>query len=111
MTAWPQLKTARQLVEAEIVPIPERIVAVACRFVGPLTDSPAGRITLTASLPAPARHHDILWGLGRVQPQDQGFLTDRGRFVDRAAAAEIARAAGQAQALIAPPHLYSEDLW
>lgn len=89
----------------------ERIVAVACRVDAPCTDSPAGKFRVTVTLPWPARHHSILWGFGRVQPDDQGFLTSAGRFVGRREAAEIAKAAGQVEKLIAEPDLYSEDLW
>jgi len=89
----------------------ERIVAVACRVTAPETGSPRGQFQATVTLPAPARHHDILWGFGRVLPEDQGFLTSTGRYVDRKEAAQIAWAAEQVKTLIAPPNLYSEDLW
>lgn len=83
----------------------ERIVAAAIRQYG-----------LTVSLPPPARHHHILKPLHMatdiiVAPDDQGFITDAGRFVGRTEAATIATGNGQAKKLIAPPNLYSEDLW
>lgn len=84
----------------------ETIVAAACRF-GPLT----------LSMEPPARHHSVMHAMiilgssGRIPPADTGFLTSKGRFVGRAAAARIALAAGQVSELIAGPDLYSEDLW
>jgi len=69
------------------------------------------------TVPRPGRHHDVL----KAMPEDiavashlddQGFVTSTGRFVDRAKAALIARAAGQ---LIREPTpadtLTSEDVW
>ncbi|RUV69696.1 MAG: hypothetical protein EOR26_05215 [Mesorhizobium sp.] len=84
---------------------PERIVAVAVRFKG-----------LTVTLPAPARHGDVLHPLHDftgcvLGGEDQGFLTSTGRFVDRKHAVDIARAAGQIETPRWPPDLYSEDLW
>jgi hypothetical protein len=68
------------------------------------------------SLPAPNRHHHVFrvmqsegftaWGT-----EDTGFLTDTGRYVDRAEGAALALASGQVEKLYAPPDLYSEDLW
>ncbi len=90
-----------------------RVVAAACRF-GPLT----------LSMPPPARHHTILQtvhflgGNGRIPPSDQGFLLSDGTYCDRERALLIATAAGQlvkrpeaARSPIAPPNLYSEDMW
>ena len=62
------------------------------------------------------RHHNIFW-LGSEDTVKfdtvQGFLTSKGRFVDRLEAVEIAVNANQVQRekLIAPPNLYSEDLY
>ena len=71
------------------------------------------------SLPAPNRHHNVLWEMDRVGvdailhggPDAQGFVTSKGRFVTRDEAAEIAISAGQINSLQWPPYLYSEDLW
>lgn len=79
------------------------------------------------ALPPPARHHTIMWRLaglnddcepvhtvvyeGHVpREHEQGFITNRGMFVDRAVALEIATQAGQ---LIGPPRgvLFSEEVW
>lgn len=83
----------------------EKIVAVGIRHRG-----------LFITLPAPARHGDVLkplWDIDGVlvQPDDQGFITSSGRWVGRIEAADIARFAGQVTKLIAPPRLYSEDVW
>lgn len=69
------------------------------------------------TLPAPARHHHILWAIDQVHPgraieaHVQGFMTNTGRFVEREIAAHIAKMAGQVDKLTAPPQLYSEDVW
>lgn len=69
---------------------------------------------LTCSLPAPARHHDIIRtmamaGFSTPIGGRQGFLTSEGRFVGRNEAAGIAHAAGQTQRPLA--NLHSEDVW
>ena len=70
------------------------------------------------SLPAPARHHDIirhLSDLGHPWPirGTQGFVLDDGKFVMRRAALYIAQEAGQLiREPMAPGHgLFSEDVW
>lgn len=69
------------------------------------------------TLPAPARHHDIIRYLAHDMKLptpimgDQGFMDEGGRFLMRKAAARIAIKNGQIAKLIAPPNLYSEDLW
>lgn len=83
----------------------ERVVAVGIRNRG-----------LIITLPAPARHGDVLkplWQMNGdiVAPDDQGFVTSTGRWVDRIEAAGIAKAAGQIETLYAPPWLFSEDVW
>jgi hypothetical protein len=81
---------------------PERIAAAAVRFNG-----------LTASLPIPARHGDIMRRLDvPAAPSDQGFITSTGRFVSRHEATVIAVRCGQLNKDPAyPPEHYSEDLW
>lgn len=104
-------KAHRRSVTVVATAEPERIVAVAVRFWAPHEDSPRNRFQITATLPPPARHHDLLWGLGRIPPEDQGFITSLGRFVQREAALQIAFTARQLTKAHAPPKLYSEDLW
>jgi len=90
----------------------ETIVAAAIQYKG-----------MTISLPAPARHHNIIRYMSdaKLPPiiegtklvtntEDQGFITSTGRFVYRNEAEEIARAAGQVDELIGSI-LTSEDLW
>jgi hypothetical protein len=69
-------------------------------------------------LPKPARHHDLVhiyFSLtGKTAPSGdaQGFLTNRGRFVDRQEACVIARLADQIKEKTGPEDiLFSEDLW
>lgn len=99
----------------------ERIVAVAFRL-------PDG---LVLTLPAPARHHDIIGGVQNLampraakaelvlgeeakphRQVDQGFLTSAGRYVTREEAMTIARAQKQLIGDPPVPHmLFSEDVW
>ena len=77
---------------------------------------------LLFSLPAPARHHNVLHkmflplgegglGLNKSLPHEQGFLSSSGNFLSRTDAAQLALLNGQVSKLIVPPNLYSEDLW
>jgi len=74
------------------------------------------------TLPRPARHHTVMrhiWDTVNndafIGPAAQGFVTSRGRFVNRRRALRIVKAAGQPQidhpALNVGGRLYSEDLW
>ena len=86
---------------------PERIIAAAINF---------GAII---SLPPPARHPTIIQTMDLemsidgplATPQTQGFLTDKGRFVNRVEAYYLAYRAGQLKEAKTTPQLYSEDLW
>lgn len=75
---------------------------------------------LTISAPPPARHHTLIHGFKKcgtrwlITPDQQGFLTSKGRFVGRQEAHKIAVASGQP--MIDHPGriaatLYSEDIW
>lgn len=73
---------------------------------------------VVASLPRPARHHDIIdaWhtatGMCTRGSDMQGFLTSDGRFVSRYEALEIATAASQIVTKNGDPQkLFSEDMW
>lgn len=85
--------------------IPETIVAAAIiRHTGDVF-----------SLPRPARHHTLIHYLaaeGDPVPinGEQGFITNRGRFVDRETALLIAQDAGQVGST-SHDRLFSEDLW
>jgi hypothetical protein len=71
------------------------------------------------SLPAPARHHNVIALMIRdglpnesCAIHNQGFVTSTDRFVDRYEAFRIARAAGQLWRSPTPPDmLTSEDVW
>lgn len=70
------------------------------------------------SLPAPARHHDIIRYINETYGDmpvrgTQGFMLDDGRFVMRKPALHIAERAGQLiKPPVAPSHgLFSEDVW
>jgi hypothetical protein len=74
------------------------------------------------TLPRPARHCDVMRHIWEtvskdifVGPDAQGFVTSRGRFVNRRKALRVVKAAGQPQidhpALNVGNQLFSEDLW
>lgn len=74
------------------------------------------------SLPPPARHHTVLNFMATIMeidtalihPVNQGFLTSKGRFVNRTEAFYIADRMGQIIEKTGnqgEPTLYSEDLW
>ena len=87
-----------------------RIIAAAVSFKG-----------VTLSMPPPARHYHIVNTLcdtlgapedaRYAAPDDQGFLTDEGRFVGRLEAMDIAREAGQLKKQPPCKALFTEDLW
>ncbi len=79
----------------------ETIVAAACTHKGQVY-----------SLHRPARHGDIFKKFNICfGPDEQGFLTSVGRFVNRIEALYVAKRAGQIVKGHWPPYLYSEDLW
>lgn len=67
----------------------------------------------------PARHHNAFYAMSRagfaerIGPEQQGFVTSRGRFVDRVVGLMIAIRADQikGQKEGNPNELYSEDVW
>ena len=70
------------------------------------------------TLPRPARHHTIIHamyaeGINCNRSEAiQGFILDDDTFIERIPAAILALENGQCKDdLIAPPKLYSEDLW
>lgn len=82
------------------------------------------------TVPRPGRHDTVFAFMARENPDhsgpfigdEQGFITDRGAFVNRETAAAIALRSDQIinphtrkildpQELNWPPNLYSEDLW
>lgn len=89
-------------------PLQEVIFLVAQRH-------PSGRIYAAEQ---PGRHHHVIslayeYGDGeRTGPDDQGFVTSFGRYVNRQQAWEVAKAAGQIKRTSgADGDLYSEDVW
>ena len=84
----------------------ERIIAAAIQWEG-----------VTISLPKPARHGQVLHCAEQflktnVHYACQGFLTSKGRFVNRVQARQIAYVAGQEPKETGGDRdLYSEDLW
>ena len=93
------------------IPPPDRILAAAI-----WTED--GRVE---SLPAPARHHDVIHHMvmkgfteREIHLAEQGFVTGQGVWAQRRPALRIAHAAGQflPGAPAHPEHgLFSEDLW
>jgi len=85
---------------------PETVDQVCIRVEGKLY--PASR---------PARHADVLHWLtanGVKGFREQGFMSSLGRFLTREQALQLAKESRQTfmqREPIAPPKLYSEDLW
>lgn len=83
---------------------PLRVVAAACHLNG-----------LTYSIPAPARHHDILLLMPAPERHlcKQGFLLSDGRFIEREGARAVAIDQKQVKdmSLLHSRDLFSEDLW
>lgn len=88
-----------------------RITHVAIRFRG-----------VVHSLPAPNRHHHIIWKIVREDPsvetvdareEDQGFLDEAGRYLNRKQALVSALVNGQVRdpSAVRGGVLYSEDVW
>lgn len=69
------------------------------------------------TLPRPARHGDLIkymideCGIPRPYSRGQGFLTSKGRFVEREEALIIALNANQCIRQTHPSMLFSEDLF
>ena len=71
------------------------------------------------TLPIPARHHHLIQSVAALAPEslpvradEQGFLTDSGRFVSREEGLTIARQSGQIRSKHPPMwQLCSEDMW
>jgi hypothetical protein len=90
------------------IEMPETITRVAIKYEGK-----------TWTLPAPNRHHHIIRmiadsnGIGIDGEDEQGFMTDTGRFVNRVEALKIALDANQVLDInnIRAKRLFSEDLW
>lgn len=87
----------------------EIIIAVAFKWHG-----------LIISMPKPARHHNVIaemfqFGLPKEMGfvQNQGFITNMGRFVDRVEGFKIAKEADQIKGNVPnlTEYLISEDLW
>lgn len=106
---------------AQAAPQAERIVAAAIRRLEANRASVGDAdqtAWMTYSMPAPARHHHILYSMPAqnsreiIGPSQQGFLTSTGRWVSRKEAMGIAVAAGQVPpSKVTAPDLFSEDLW
>ncbi len=90
--------------------MPERIEAAAILWEGQIY-----------TLPRPARHGDLFKAncevvngvvRGKILGGEQGFVTNKGRFVDRKEGCQIAHAANQIIRQTGGPNtLYTEDLW
>jgi hypothetical protein len=93
----------------------ETIVAAAMLYTRAHDPDDPRALPVIVSSPPPARHHNLFIAYSRLGPPDeQGFLTSAGRFVDREEGLKIALASGQP--MIEHPGrtdywLFSEDLW
>lgn len=106
--AFPLSRQEHDAVAARIDALPELIVAAAVQ-------TPLGIITRER----PARHADLWALLPRGMKTDDedcvhGFMTSRGRFVDRREAARLVVETGQGSPRVFEgyvPALFSEDMW
>jgi hypothetical protein len=106
--AFPLTRQEHDAIDARIGALPELIVAAAVR-------TPFGNITRER----PARHGDLWSLLPRGMDSDHpdvahGFMTSRGRFVDRQEAARLVVETGQGSPRTWEgyvPALFSEDMW
>lgn len=106
--AFPITREEHDSIEARIAELPEIVVAVAVR-------TPFGTLTRER----PARHADLWALLPRGLKSDDpdvchGFMTSRGRFVDRQEAARMVVETGQGSPRVSEgcvPALFSEDMW
>lgn len=64
------------------------------------------------------RHHQIIETMRKQHHitdktafREQGFVLEDGSYIDRIEGAKLALTTGQVKKLIAPPRLYSEDLY
>ena len=93
------------------------IVAVALRIKPIKTDPECPDYNhIIISQPKPARHGDLLTPLSQMNEMaahlcEQGFLTNKGEFVDRYVARIIALTRGQMIRYTHQTKLFSEDLW
>lgn len=95
---------------------PVEVIIAAAHLYQDAHDTPDPRaVPVIVSAPPPARHHNLFIAhhlLGR--PDESGFLTSTGRFVDREEGLKIALASGQPMIDHPARHarlLFSEDLW
>lgn len=102
-----KLKTVCFVCATPVFPKNKRhITRVAVRFSG-----------VAHSLEAPYRHHHVLRDIyannGKTFPNVQGFLDNRGKFLNRRDAMRVALAAGQVLmgSALHGYLLYSEDMW
>ena len=111
--------TARDLTLAEAIRLatPAAAVEGGKEITGPIRYVAVrfGDKVVTAPMPG-FRHHHILivahhLGFKPASPADQGFALADETFIGRADAARVALESGQVKKLIAPPDLYSEDIW
>ena len=70
-------------------------------------------VPVIVSAPPPARHHNLFALVGGKNPDESGFLLSDGTFCDRKRGLIIAKETGQLLpgSPVAPPNLFSEDLW
>lgn len=93
----------------------ETIVSAAHLWRDAHDDFDSRAVPVIVSAPPPARHHNLFIAhhlLGA--PDESGFLTSTGRFVDREEGLRIALASGQPMIDHPSRHatrLFSEDLW
>ncbi len=111
--AFPLSDEEHAAIKARIEAQEELIVAAAVRI-------SRGGLPIILFCERPGRHGDVIWDAGllsgdRMSGGEHGFVTSRGRFVDRQEAAELVAATGQGShrdmGPTYPAQLFSEDMW
>lgn len=112
--AFPLSDAEHGAIKARIEALEELIVAAAVR----VRRGSGPPVILFSE--RPGRHGDVIWEAGqlsglRTAGGEHGFVTSRGRFVDRREAAELVARTGQGShrdmGAGYPAQLFSEDMW
>lgn len=93
---------------------PERILCAAVKRKVPRSCKPYDEHNDICKIELGYRHHDIWMRFPNelsAEPEDQGFYTSKGRYVDRKEALEVAILANQLPRYDGPRILISEDLY
>lgn len=111
--AFPLTNEEHAAIKARIDAQEELIVAAAVRI------PRRGSLPIILFCERPGRHGNVIWAASSLSGDrnggEHGFVTSRGRFVDRKEAAELVAKTGQGShrdmGPAYPAQLFSEDMW